>query len=110
MSFLHAIMDIQSVLKLWRMQNLTLEGRIFILKILVWSKIVYLALLINFPDYTIKETQEYFVWKHSSPKIQHKNLRMDYKNGQLKNVDIFLKMASLQCSWVKKLFVVRCAI
>ena len=49
-----------------------------------------------FPDYIIKKIQgfpENFIWKHSCPKIQHKTLRMNYKNGRLKNVDSFFKIA-----------------
>ena len=29
---------------------------------------------------------------------------MDYKNGGLKNVDIRMKITSLQCSWIKRLY------
>ena len=29
---------------------------------------------------------------------------MDYQNGGLKNVDIFFKIISLQCSWLKPIF------
>ena len=31
-------------------------------------------------------------------------LRNDYEYGGLKNVDIFSKVVSLQCSWIKRLF------
>ena len=50
-------------------------------------------------DYNVKDIeriQENFIWQHS-----HKTLRMNYKNSGLKNVDIFFKFASLQCSWLK---------
>lgn len=40
MNFLKAIMNIQSVLKMWRMRNLTREGRIIIFKTLASSKII----------------------------------------------------------------------
>ena len=59
-----------------------------------------------FPDYITKKIEgipENFIWKHSCPRIKHKTLRMNYKNGRLKNVDNFFKIATLQCSWVKKL-------
>ena len=36
-----------------------------------------------------------------NPKIKNSN---DYEYGGLKNVDIFSKVVSLQCSWIKKLF------
>ena len=70
------------------MRNLTLEGRIIIFKTYGFVKIIYLALLIIPPGYISKELermQEHFIWKHSRPKIQHKTLRMDYKNDGLEN-------------------------
>ena len=37
-------------------------------------------------------------------KNQKKHLCNKYENSGLKNVDIFTKVASLQCSWIKRLF------
>ena len=37
-------------------------------------------------------------------KIKHETLCNDYENGGIKNVDIFFKIASLQCSWIRRLF------
>ena len=56
--FLKAISNIQGVLKLWRMRQLTIEGRIVIFKILAISKIVYLALLTNTPNIIIDELEK----------------------------------------------------
>ena len=39
-----------------------------------------------------------------TPKIKHETLRNSFKEGGLKNVDINSKIASLQCSWVKRLY------
>ena len=57
MNYVKAIIGIKSVLKLWRMRNLTLEGKIIIFKNLALSKITYLALLIIFPKYIINEIE-----------------------------------------------------
>ena len=37
-------------------------------------------------------------------KIKQNTLRNDYKEGGLKSADIELKIASLKCSWVKRLY------
>ena len=37
-------------------------------------------------------------------KIKNSTLCNDYEYGGLKNVDIFSKVVSLQCSWIKRLF------
>ena len=39
-----------------------------------------------------------------SPKLKHTTLCNKYEQGGLKNVDIFSKITSLQCSWVKRLY------
>ena len=43
-NFLTAISNIQSVLKIWRIRNLTLEGKIIVFKTLALSEIVRLCL------------------------------------------------------------------
>ena len=41
-------------------------------------------------------------WKKSKNKISaHSN---SYEDGGLKNVDVFKKVISLQCSWIKRLY------
>ena len=42
--------------------------------------------------------------ERENPKIKNSTFCNDYKYGGLKNVDIFLKVVSLQCSWIKRLF------
>ena len=44
-----------------------------------------------------------FIWKGKNPKIKNSTLCNGYEYGGLKNVDIFSKVASLQCSWIKRL-------
>ena len=54
-NFLETISKIQNVLKIWRMQSLTLEGKIIVFKTLAISKIVYLSIIIKVPTETILE-------------------------------------------------------
>ena len=106
-NFITTIKKIQQALRLWNSRTLTLEGRIMIFKTLAISKIVYLALITNVPKVIVEELQkiqETFLWQNSRPKIKHETLSNTFETGSLKNVDIDLKVISLQCSWVKKLY------
>ena len=47
----------QNVLNFWRMRNITLEGKIIIIKTLAVSKIVYLILITSFSKQLIAEIQ-----------------------------------------------------
>ena len=64
-------------------------------------------MITNVPKVIVEELQKIqrnFLWQNSRPKIKHKTFSNSFETGGLKNVDINLKVISLQCSWVKKLF------
>ena len=107
-SYCLIITIIHGILKLWKMRNLSIEViKIAVFKTLAISKLVYLALLTVIPNHITDEVakiQKSFIWHDSSPKIKHETLRMEFKAGGLKSVDIRFKFVSLQCSWVKKLY------
>ena len=82
-----------------------------IFKTLAISKIVYLALITNVPKVIVEEFQKIqknILWQNSRPKIKHKTLSNTFEIGGLKNIDINLKVRSVQRSWVKKLYDENC--
>ena len=106
-NFYTTVTNIQRVLKIWKMRNLTLEGKIVIFKTLAISKIVFQSMITPVPRHIVNELeriQKAFLWKNSSPKIKHETLCNDYKGGGLKNIDILNKIIGLQCSWIRGLY------
>ena len=106
-NFIRHVWKIEKALKLCRMRNLTLEGKITIFKTLAISRTIHLSLVTNAPTQIIKELnkiQKEFIWNGSNPKIKYSTLCNKYENGGLKNVDILCKVINLQCSWVKRLY------
>ena len=92
---------------MWKMRNLTLEGKIVIFKILAISKIVFQSMITPVPIHIVNELekiQKAFLWKNSSPKVNHETLYNDYKSEGLKNINILNKIISLQCSWIRRLY------
>ena len=107
LNFRTTISKIQAVLKLWRMRKLSLEGKIIVFKSLAISKIVYLSLLTSVPNNIVEKLiklQKNLLWNFIAPRLNHSTTRMDYQNGELKNVDVFFKIISLQCSRLRRLF------
>ena len=105
-NFYTTVTNIQRVLKIWKMRNLTLEGKIFIFEILAISKIVFQSLVTPAPRHIANEfekIQKAFLWKNSS-NIKHETLCNDYKGGGLKNIDVLNKIVSLKCSWIRRLY------
>ena len=104
-NFLETMSKIQNVLKIERIRSLTLEGKIIVFKTLAISQIVMIKDLTEI----IVELKKY---KNSSSgqlnqKLKTKQYLPISKTGALKglkNVDINKKIASLQCSWIKRLY------
>ena len=88
------------------MRNLTIEGKVLVFKSLAISKIVHLSLMTAVPHAIINHLnniQKKFIWNRKNPKIKHSTLSNSYKDSGLKDVDVFTKVISRQCSWIKKI-------
>ena len=74
------IVKFQNILKLWKLRNLTIEGRIIAFKSLAISKLIHLAFVTKIPTSTInlltKMLME-FIWKGENPKIKNSVLCND---------------------------------
>ena len=100
------IVKVQIVLKLWKLRNLMIEGRIVVLKLLTISKLIYFTLVTEIPITTINlltKIQMQFIWKGNDPKIKNKTLCNNYECGGLKIVDFISKVVRFLCSWIKRL-------
>ena len=88
------------------MRNLTIEGKVLVFKSLAISKIVHLSLITTVPHAIINQLNNIkkTVWNRKNPKIKHSTLSNSYEDGGLKDVDVFTKVISLQCSWIKRLY------
>ena len=106
-NFLNHIVKIQNILKLWKLRNLAIEGRIVVFKSILISKFIHLALVTEIPTSTYNlstKIQMEFIWKGKNPKIKNRTSCNGYEYGGLKNVGIFSNAVNLQCSWMKRLF------
>ena len=106
-NFLNHIVKIQNILKLWKLRNLAIEGRIVVFKSLLISKFIHLALVTEIPTSTYNLSTKIhmeFIWKGKNPKIKNRTSCNGYEYGGLKNVGIFSNAVNLQCSWMKRLF------
>ena len=68
-NFCDTVKNVFNIIRLWRMRQLSLEGKAIIFKSLAVSKIVYLALLTLIPNPVLeelKQMQETFLWEEIS--------------------------------------------
>lgn len=87
------------------MRNVTLEGRIVILKIVFQSPIYIIPNHYNLRTNKYSKKNWVLIQKNlSTYSKRHETLCKENKDGGLKNVEISKKTISLQCSWVRRLY------
>jgi exonuclease III len=76
---------LKAMLAVWRGRDLTLQGRVTIVKCLAISQVQFVTSFLIVPGDFIKEVNRIlygFIWKNGSEKIKRKVLIQDYKNGE----------------------------
>ena len=105
-SFNNHIARIKDSSKICRKRDLTIEGKIVILKSPDISIIMNLVLIKTVSIFTAEQLniiKKNFIWQKKKPKIIRSTLCNSYENGGVKDINIFYKIISLQCSWIRRL-------
>ena len=80
LNFGRKIKILEKTLKIWKQRNLTLYGKINIVKTLGLSKFIYLASVLAVPDHYIQEINKItfnFIWDAKPPKIKKKKRKKE---------------------------------
>ena len=92
----------------WRRRNLSLMGKITVIKSLLLSKLVHiLTALPNPSDEDIKKINNIFyrfIWNDGADKIKRARIVQYYHNDGLKMIDLRSFMKGLKISWLKRLY------
>ena len=105
-NFLPKLSRLKNLLNLWSTRDLTIIGKITILKTLAISQFVYLfQVLPNPPTYFIKEVKKVmfnFIWNNKVERIKRSVLCNSYDSGGLNMIDLDSFVKGLKCAWVKR--------
>ena len=104
-NFEEKLNSIKKLLNLWRPRNLTLYGRITILKSLALSKLVYNTSVLTFPlefASLVKAVISENVW-NTKPKIKHTTMIGPKIKGGLDLPDFEIVNNVLKVTWIKRL-------
>jgi len=104
-NFRHKINKVKQLLHAWSDRDLSLIGRILIVKSLAFSQFTNLANLIIFPKHIITELEEIiykFIWRGKTHKVKKNVLIQDYGSGGCKMEDFQSTLQASQVNWVKR--------
>jgi len=100
------IQRMQTNLDLWRARDLTIFGRVMIIKSLGISQLIYSASNLNVPKEIIpiiKTKLFKFLWKNKKDKIKRVGLYQDLDRGGIRMTDIEIMFKALRLAWIPRL-------
>ena len=101
-NFEQKLIKMKSLLNLWYPRNLTLYGRITILKSLAISKLVYNTSALTFGHAMVNQAITQFVWNKKA-KIKHRTMIGPKEQGGLDMPDFQIINEALKAVWVRRL-------
>lgn len=100
------MLEIQRLLTRWKKRDMSILGKITVIKSLALSKVVHL--LIALPDppeiFTQTLTKEFynFIWNGGPDRVKREILTESYEKGGLKMINIQHFTAALKLTWIKR--------
>ena len=100
------MLSVNKLMYNWSRRNLTVLGRVTIVKSLILSKLTFLILTLpDPPDAFIKELSKSlynFIWK-GIDRVSRNQMIQDFKNGGVRMVDVSSYMQALKATWIRRL-------
>ena len=99
---------IESLLKQlhwWKARNLSLTGKILIVKVLALSKFSLLASLLSVPKDVVSKVNAaiyHFIWNGKTDKVKRILLEQEYENGGLKMLDFRTMIKGAKIKWITR--------
>ena len=105
-NFLAKILDIEKLFNLYKRFNLSIIGKVTVIKTLALPKLVYLLTVLPNPDQKIMNRIDQmfsnFLWE-GKVRIARPFLEKDISEGGLKLTNVLLFNCALKLTWVKRL-------
>ena len=101
----HSTRNIVDLANWWKARDLTLRGKVLIIKSLGISKFQYLSSLVTIPKHVVKEVDKIlyeFIWNGKSDKVKRKIFEQDFKQGGYNMTSMGDTVISASVMWVKK--------
>ena len=105
-NFFDRLDPLRRILNIWSSRDISIYGRINVVKTIAISKLTFVCSVLNTPDkFTNKVNKLIFdyVWKHKNPKVKKSTLVKSKEKGGFNMVDFTLFDKALKICWVKRL-------
>ena len=107
LNFNQKLKVLQTKLDMWSSRDLTLFGKVMLIKTLAISQLIYSASNLPVPagiEDSVKTKCFKFLWRNKKEKIKRSGLYQDSNKGGLRMTDISLMFKSLKLAWIPTVF------
>ena len=105
-NFFEKLPKLKKQLNLWSSRDISIYGRVNIVKTLAISKLTFICSLLETPKGFTDEVNNIisdYIWKYKNPKLQKTTIIKNKKEGGLNMLDFTLLDKVLKIVWVKRL-------
>ena len=98
---------IQSLINIWKPRNLTIKGKITVIKSIILPQLLYISSNLGVPEYFVKKVNTlvyHFLWGANMDKVKRNTVIGRVEQGGLKMIDIQSMIESQRVMWVKRFF------
>ena len=101
------IKNMNTIINIWKSRNLSLKGRITILKTLIAPQINFLFSMIYIPEQVLKKIDKIlfdYLWNSKPAKIKRSTIIAPINEGGMGMIDIYYAHQASKISWIKRLY------
>jgi len=103
LNFNQKLTELQTKLDMWSFRDLTLFGKVMLIKTIVISQLIYFASNLPVPagiEDSVKTKCFKFLWRNKKDKIKRSGLYQDTNEGGLRMTDIALMFKFFKLAWI----------
>ena len=105
-NFTAKLKDLRCVLNMWSQRNLSLKGRVAVLRSIALPQMIYISSVMYIPEWVIKEVNDLmfrFLWSNKKAHVRREVIIQEISKGGLKMPDFSIIAKAIKCTWIKRL-------
>ena len=105
MNFNEKLAKMKTKFNIWRQRDLSIKGKILIIKTFGLSQLLYVSSILYVPDWVISEAENImynFLWNGKQHKVKKRVIIQDVKDGGLNMSDLLSVVKTQRIKWIKR--------
>lgn len=98
------IRKMKTTINIWKQRQLTLTGKVLIIKTLIISQLIHIANLVPIPEDAITDINKIlyeFLWNGKTHKVKKNVIIQNFKRGGYKMIDLKSLITAQKLKWIK---------